>query len=91
MEIIIHTVSIPLLDDEFVDCHEGRMGYPFVLDASICGISTRERAESLKRKFIGAFPFPSYRLEIPRILECNSVYELLFSIGDYMPIIKSQF
>jgi hypothetical protein len=90
MKLIIGNHEILLLDKEFLEHHTGHTGFPFNLDTSICGIKSLERAQYLLDSLINSYPFPRYKMEVPKIYQSKSdpeIIEVLFSISDFTPII----
>lgn len=87
MELTVSKKSIPLAFRERIEFHDGRSGYPFNLDCSICNIDSKERAVLLMDLLISLYDYPQYKMESPRIIEEESSCELLFSLSDFAPVI----
>lgn len=91
MKLLIENTEIPLLKGEYLHYHDGREGFPFNLDISICGIKDLNRANELIDILISIYPFPSYKMESLRTYTPTTIpltIEVLFSISDFVPIIK---
>lgn len=88
MILVINKNSVPLWDEEYLEYHDGKEGFPLNLDCSICGIQNKDRAEILKSRLTEVYPYKRYKLEEPRILtSSNGTFELLFAMSDFAPII----
>jgi hypothetical protein len=91
LQLIIDKTPLTLLSGEYLEFHDGRASIPFNLDCSICGIKDSERADELKIVLTELFPFTPYKVEPLQILELKEetpLFEVLFSISDFCPIIK---
>jgi hypothetical protein len=88
MVLFIDGGSIPLLEHEYLEYHDGREGFPFNLDASICGIKDKRRAEELQIVFTALYPFVAYKMESIQILETKAGFELLFAMSDFCIVVK---
>jgi hypothetical protein len=83
MKLVIAKVCIDLIGEEYLEFHDGRTGHPFILDMSICKISTKERAIDLEAQFTILYPFPEYRMESMVIIEEESLFELVFAASNF--------
>lgn len=86
MKLKIGKEVVLLLEGEYIDIHGGRKDIPYVLDCSIMGIATRNRAEELLTIFAVLYQYPSYKMESIQILTLGEEFELLFSTSDF-PIV----
>lgn len=91
LQLTIGTVPLTLLKGEYLEFHDGRDGFKFNLDCSICDIIDLDRAEKLKIALIQLYPFAPFKAELIQILSPKGeklTFEVLFSISDFCPIIK---
>lgn len=88
MKIKIGNEIVILLEGEYIDIHGGRNDIPYVLDCSIMGVISMDRAKELLSIFTVLYEFPKYKMEPIQILSSGELFEFLFSTSDF-PIVIS--
>jgi hypothetical protein len=91
MKLIIGDNTLLLKEGEFLWFHDGRDGFKFNLDCSICDVADLDRAQELRLSLEKLHSFTSFTMEPIQILHPVKdipLFEVLFSISDFCPIIK---